>query len=53
LTVRIEHAEAAGTARTGSPRPPVLSYGVADTKSDAQGAAREGILPPTALRLMD
>lgn len=53
LTVRIEHADAAGTARTSSPRPPVLSYGVADTRSDAQGAAREGILPPTALRLMD
>jgi probable HAF family extracellular repeat protein len=49
LTVRIEDINPAGA----SVRPPVLSYGVANSKLEAVRASREGILPPTALRLVD
>jgi len=47
LAVRIEHAAARGK------EPAVLSYGVADGSGDAGMRSREGILPPTALRLTD
>jgi|GEM_PF-1105598 len=53
LTVRIEHGDTAGGAPAGSTRPAVLSYGVADRKSEAERASREGILPPAALRLVE
>jgi hypothetical protein len=53
LTVRIEHADPAGSAPAASTRPAVLNYGVADSKSEAARASREGILPPTELRLVE
>jgi uncharacterized membrane protein len=53
MTVRIEQVDSAGAARTGSTLPAVLNYGVADGKSEAERAAREGILPPAALRLVE
>jgi probable HAF family extracellular repeat protein len=53
LTVRIEHADPAGGAPAASTRPAVLNYGVADSKSEAERASREGILPPAALRLVE
>jgi probable HAF family extracellular repeat protein len=49
LTVRIEDIDPAGA----SVRPPVLSYGVANSKLEAVRASREGMLPPTALRLVE
>lgn len=53
LTVRIESADPGGSAPAARIRPAVLNYGVADSKSEAERAAREGILPPTALRLVE
>lgn len=53
LTVRIEHVDPAGAALAGGTRPAVLNYGVADSKSEAERASREGILPPAALRLVE
>ncbi|HEU4777105.1 MAG TPA: PKD domain-containing protein [Telluria sp.] len=52
LTVRIEHADPGASASTARIGQAVLSYGLADSKSAAGQAAREGILPPTALRLV-
>lgn len=53
LTVRLERADPGATASAARMGPAVLEYGVAEGKSDAGRAAREGILPPTALRLVD
>jgi uncharacterized membrane protein len=53
LAVRIEHADPAGGASAASTRPAVLDYGAAANMSETARTSREGILPPTALRLVD
>lgn len=49
LTVRIEDT----TPASAGVRLPALHYGVANTKLEAVRASREGVLPPTALRLVE
>ena len=53
MSIRIDHADASGAARSVSTRPAVFSYGVASNKADARQASHQGSLPPTALRLID
>jgi hypothetical protein len=53
MAVRIERADGSGAARSGGTGPALLSYGVANNKANGRQASREGILPPTALRLID
>jgi probable HAF family extracellular repeat protein len=49
LAVRIEDTKPA----SAGVRLPVLNYGVANSKLQAVRASREGVLPPTALRLVE
>jgi uncharacterized membrane protein len=53
LTVRIEPIDPSGGASAERGRPPVLSYGVAETGTNAAPAAHEGILSPGTLRLFE